>query len=298
MGHHHDHGEISGKNLIITVFLNFALTIAEIVGGILAGSLSLISDALHNFSDAISVIISYFAFKISKKKKNEIMTFGYKRAEILAALFNALVLVIVSIYLFKEAYFKFLRPEAVKGVLMITTAVICLAANIFSALILRKNAVDNLNVKSAYIHMLADAMSSFGVIVAGILIYVYRIYWIDPLLTMLIGIYIIKESFEIINETLKILMQGVPANINLDKIKTEIEKLPGIKDIHHVHVWQTNDKDVYFECHINVKEDIKLSQAREIIKQVERILKEAFNIHHVTLQIEYECCYGVGLIKQ
>ncbi|QSZ27318.1 cation transporter [Aceticella autotrophica] len=298
MGHHHDHEEISGKNLIITVFLNFAITIAEIVGGILAGSLSLISDALHNFSDGISVIISYFAFKISKKKNNERMTFGYKRAEILAALFNASVLVIVSIYLFKEAYFKFLRPEPVKGVLMITTAVICLAANIFSALILRKNAVDNLNVKSAYIHMLADAMSSFGVIVAGILIYEYKIYWIDPLLTILIGIYIIKESFDIINETLKILMQGVPDCINLDKIKTEIEKLPEIKDIHHVHVWQTNDKDVYFECHINVKEDIKLSQVREIIKQVESILKEAFNIHHVTLQIEYECCTGVGLIKQ
>ncbi|MDI6604785.1 MAG: cation diffusion facilitator family transporter [Thermoanaerobacteraceae bacterium] len=298
MGHHHDHEEISGKNLIITVFLNFAITIAEIVGGILAGSLSLISDALHNFSDGISVIISYFAFKISKKKNNERMTFGYKRAEILAALFNALVLVIVSIYLFKEAYFKFLRLEPVKGVLMITTAVICLAANIFSALILRKNAVDNLNVKSAYIHMLADAMSSFGVIVAGILIYEYKIYWIDPLLTILIGIYIIKESFEIINETLKILMQGVPDCINLDKIKTEIEELPEIKDIHHVHVWQTNDKDVYFECHINVKEDIKLSQVREIIKQVESILKEAFNIHHVTLQIEYECCTGVGLIKQ
>ncbi|MDP9749739.1 cation diffusion facilitator family transporter [Thermoanaerobacter pentosaceus] len=129
MAHHHDHGEISKKNLVIAMILNFVITIGEIIGGILSGSLSLISDALHNFSDGISIIVSYIAIKISKKENNEKMTFGYKRAEILAALFNSVVLVVISLYLFKEAYIKFFKPEPIDGALMIVVATIGLAAN-------------------------------------------------------------------------------------------------------------------------------------------------------------------------
>lgn len=298
MAHHHDHGEISKKNLVIAMILNFVITIGEIIGGILSGSLSLISDALHNFSDGISIIVSYIAIKISKKENNEKMTFGYKRAEILAALFNSVVLVVISLYLFKEAYIKFFKPEPIDGVLMIVVAIIGLAANTLSVFLLKENAQKNLNIKSTYIHLLSDALSSLGVVIGGIFIYAYNIYWIDPLLTVLIGAYIIKESFEIIDETIGILMQKTPENINLDIIKKEIEKLPDVKNIHHVHVWQTNDKDIHFECHVNTRDDIKLSQAKLLMDQIETILDETFGIHHVTLQMEYECCENVGLINR
>ncbi|AIS51473.1 cobalt-zinc-cadmium efflux system protein [Thermoanaerobacter thermohydrosulfuricus] len=298
MAHHHDHGEISKKNLVIAMILNFVITIGEIIGGILSGSLSLISDALHNFSDGISIIVSYIAIKISKKENNEKMTFGYKRAEILAALFNSVVLVVISLYLFKEAYVKFFKPEPIDGVLMIVVAIIGLVANTLSMFLLRENAQKNLNIKSTYIHLLSDALSSLGVVIGGIFIYAYNIYWIDPLLTVLIGAYIIKESFEIIDETIGILMQKTPENINLDIIKKEIEKLPDVKNIHHVHVWQTNDKDIHFECHVNTRDDIKLSQAKLLMDQIETILDETFGIHHVTLQMEYECCENVGLINR
>jgi len=298
MAHHHDHGEISKKNLVIAMILNFVITIGEIIGGILSGSLSLISDALHNFSDGISIIVSYIAIKISKKENNEKMTFGYKRAEILAALFNSVVLVVISLYLFKEAYVKFFKPEPIDGVLMIVVAIIGLVANTLSVFLLKENAQKNLNIKSTYIHLLSDALSSLGVVIGGIFIYAYNIYWIDPLLTVLIGAYIIKESFEIIDETIGILMQKTPENINLDIIKKEIEKLPDVKNIHHVHVWQTNDKDIHFECHVNTRDDIKLSQAKLLMDQIETILDETFGIHHVTLQMEYECCENVGLINR
>ncbi|EGD52149.1 cation diffusion facilitator family transporter [Thermoanaerobacter ethanolicus JW 200] len=298
MAHHHDHGEISKNNLVIAMILNFVITIVEIIGGILSGSLSLISDALHNFNDGISIIVSYVAIKISKKENNEKMTFGYKRAEILAALFNSVVLVVISLYLFKEAYIKFFKPEPINGSLMIVVAVIGLAANTLSVFLLKENAQKNLNIKSTYIHLLSDALSSLGVVIGGIFIYAYNIYWIDPLLTVLIGAYIIKESFEIIDETIGILMQKTPENINLDIIKKEIEKLPDVKNIHHVHVWQTNDKDIHFECHVNTRDDIKLSQAKLLMDQIETILDETFGIHHVTLQMEYECCENVGLINR
>ncbi|MDK2806289.1 MAG: cobalt-zinc-cadmium efflux system protein [Clostridium butyricum] len=298
MAHHHEHEVKTKKSLMTTMFLNFSITAAEIIGGVFSGSLSLISDALHNFSDAISIIISYFAMLISQKENNEKMTFGYKRAEILAALFNSVVLVVVSLYLFKEAYIKFFNPEPIDGLVMIVVALIGLLANAISVFLLKENAEENLNIRSAYVHLLSDALSSVGVVIGGIFIYFFKIYWIDPLLTVLIGIYIIKESFEIINESVSILMQGTPENINLEIIKKEIEKLPNIKNIHHVHVWQTNDDDVHFECHVNLIDDFKLSQAKEVMEQIEIVLDELFDIHHVTLQMEYECCENVGLIKK
>lgn len=297
MAHHHEHEQINGKNLIITMLLNFIITIAEFAGGLLSGSLSLMSDALHNFSDGMSVIISYLALKISKRENTQRMTFGYKRAEILAALFNSSVLVIISVYLFKEAYFKLIKPEPINGGLMIIIAIIGLVANALSVLLLKEGADKNLNVKSAYMHLLSDTLSSIGVVVGGVMISAYRIYWVDPLLTVLIGIYIIKESFEIINEAVSILMQAAPRDINIKDIQEKIEGLPEVKNIHHVHIWKTNDDDVHFECHVNMKEDLTLSQSKSVRNQIEEVLKELFHIHHVTLQMEYQCCEDVGLIK-
>jgi len=293
----HQHNEVNKNNLIIVTILNFSITIAEVIGGIIAGSLSLVSDALHNLSDGVAIIISYLAIKISQKQNNERLTFGYKRAEILAALFNSVVLLSISIYLFKEAYLKIINPQPIDGLLMIIVAMIGLLANFFSVLLLKKDSQKSLNIKSAYIHLLSDTLSSVGVVIGGILIYFYKIYFVDPILTFLIGIYIIKECLEIISETVEILMQATPKNIDINKIKEGIESLNEVKNIHHVHIWQLNDSDIHFECHINLKENLTVTKIIPIYEKIEKILKN-HNINHLTIQIEYECCQGVGLIKR
>lgn len=294
--HLHDMSEIKGRNLIAVILLNFIITAAEIIGGIIAGSLSLISDALHNFSDAISVIISYFAFMMTKKKNDERKTFGYKRAEILAAVINSSVLIIISLYLFKEAYIKLIKPEAVNGLYVIAVAAIALIANIFSVFLLEKGTHGDMNIKSTYLHLLSDALSSLAVIIGGAAIYFFKAYWIDPVLTILIGLYVLKESYEILKKAVNILMQGVPEGFDVEKIVEDLKKIELIEDIHHVHLWSLTEKDVHFEAHANIK-DIRISETKPLLEKIEHILDEHYGINHATIQFEYECCRGVDIIK-
>jgi len=292
----HKHSDVNRNNLIITMVLNFTITVSEVIGGIIAGSLSLVSDALHNLSDGVAIIITYLALKISQRENNERLTFGYKRAEILAAFFNSIVLLSISIYLFKEAYLKLINPQPIDGLLMIAVAIIGLLANLISTLLLRKDSGKNLNIRSAYIHLFSDTLSSVGVVIGGVLIYFYKVYFVDPVLTFLIGIYVIKECLEIVKEAVEILMQATPKDIDINRIKKEIEGLEEVKNIHHVHIWRLDDNDIHFECHINLKEDLTVTQIVPLYEKIGRILR-AYNITHSTIQIEYECCEGVGLIK-
>ena len=295
--HHHNHSsEVSTTRLLITMTLNFIITIAELIGGILSGSLALISDALHNFSDGIAIIISYIAIRLNKKPVSENFTFGFKRAEIIAAVFNASVLIGISIYLFIESYKRFVNPEPIEGSLMIIVASIGLIANVIGTLLLQKGAKDNMNIKSAYLHLMSDAVSSVGVIIGGIFIYFYNVYWIDPILTVLISIYIIKESYLIVKEATFVLMMAAPNNLSLSEIEKEILTIKEIHNIHHVHIWRVNDKEVHFEAHAQV-EDIMVSSTDSILEQAQHLLSTKFNIHHLTLQFECNKCDDVGLIN-
>ncbi len=298
MGHSHNHShhiETSGTRLFITILLNFTITIAEIIGGIISGSLSLISDAMHNFSDGIAVIISYIAIRLNKKPKDFRFTFGYKRAEILAAVFNASVLIGISLYLFFEAYNRFIAPEPIKGSVMIIVASIGLVANIAGTLLLKAGAKENMNIRAAYLHLFSDAISSVGVVTGGIFIYYYQIYWIDPVITVLISLYIIRESWEIVKEAIRILMMGAPDEVSIHKIEEEITRINGIESIHHVHFWKINEKDTHFEAHVKV-EDMMVSKTEQLLEQVEKLLREEFNINHVTLQFECNRCEVEGLV--
>lgn len=296
--HNHHHHELSGKKLLYTTLLNFTITIAEIIGGILSNSLALISDALHNFSDGVAVFIAYIANRISKRESDEKKTFGYKRIEILAALFNAIVLVVISIYLFIEAYERFIYPQEIKGKLMLIVAVIGLMANLISVFLLQKDSKKNINIKAAYLHLLGDTISSVAVIIGGILIHYFKIYWIDPLITVLIGIYIIKETIKIIKESVNILMQSSPTNLNLNEIVNEIKKIEEIDNIHHIHAWNLDDKQIHFECHIELKKDLKLSEADIIRQQVMKLLHHYFGINHTTIQIGFNCCNNKEIIHK
>ncbi|MCX5708967.1 MAG: cation diffusion facilitator family transporter [Candidatus Omnitrophica bacterium] len=295
----HTHKENSKENrLIISAGLNFATTAAQIIGGIFSGSLSLISDALHNLSDTVALVISFFAVRLAKRKNTEAQTFGYKRAEILAALFNACALVVVSIYLFKEAFFRFTHPHPVNSLLMLSVASVGLIANIVSVVLLKAHAHEDLNVRAAYVHLFSDFLSSIAVIIGACAIFVSKAYWIDPALTILIGIYVMKEGYKIIEESTRILMEHVPKGISLREIQAQIEGVDRVKDIHHAHLWSVTERDIHFEAHINVSRDMQVSETCLLVKQVEDMLKERFAITHVTLQVEINSCKGVPLVKE
>jgi cobalt-zinc-cadmium efflux system protein len=275
--------------LVLTMILNFLITAAELIGGLFSGSLSLISDALHNFSDGISIIVSYTAIKISAIPKNERFTFGYKRAEIFAALINTSVLVVISLFLIKEAIHKFINPQHIEGSIVIIVASIGLIANIIGTLLLKKDSKENINIRSSYLHLLSDAFSSLAVIIGGVLIWAYDIYWIDPILTILISLYIIYESYEILKKTVDIFMMKAPNNFSVQEISECISKLNGVSGLHHIHYWIMNDKQTHFEAHIEV-DDKKLSELDGLRKQIEELLHHKFNIEHITLQLEYSNC--------
>lgn len=298
MSHNHSHNsgnETSEKNLFITMALNFFITIAEIIGGFISGSLSLISDALHNFSDGIAIIITYIAMRLSKKPKTFKYTFGLKRAEIIAAIINASTLIIISFFLIKEAIDRFSNPSQITGSLMLIVAVLGLIANVAGTLLLKKGSEGNLNIRAAYFHLLSDAVSSLAVIIGAVFIIFYKIYWIDPLLTILISLYILKETYEIVKESLEIVMMSSPEGIDLEVIKNIVEKITGVLNIHHIHLWKLNDNDTHFEAHIEV-EDMVVSKTAEIQKLIEHELHERYEINHTTLQFECNACQTKSIV--
>jgi len=283
---------------VIAISLNLFITVFEFIGGIISGSLALISDALHNLTDTFALVISFIALQFSKRENTEKSTFGYKRAEVLAALFNASALVIASFFLFKEAFIRFIHPVAVNTSIMIAVAVVCLAANAFSALLLRKDSRDNINIKSAYVHLVTDALSSVAVIAGGILIYFLGIQWIDPFLTLIIGIYVLKAGYAIVLQAVHILMMHTPYGLDISAIAREISTIQGVKNVHHVHLWGVTENDFHFEAHIDVAWDMKVSETCRIRESIALLLEEKYNINHTTLQFESNVCDDVSLIKQ
>ena len=290
MGHNHSHNHttLSGKNLLISIILNIVITIAQLIGGFISGSLALISDAVHNFSDVISLVISYIANILVHKKKQTIQsTFGYKRAEIIAAFINAMSLVVIAVFLGIEAFERFNNPVEINSELVIWLAILGIAANGFSVLLLKKDSQHNLNMKSAYLHLLSDMLTSVAVLIGGLLMKYYQIYWIDAILTLMISIYLIYISWDILITSLKILMLFTPSHIKIEDVVNEVSKVKGIKNVHHVHIWQLNDHDSHFEAHLEFKEDINLSDFDLVCERIEEILHDKFDIHHSNLQPEF-----------
>ena len=284
----HHHPKLSGKNLLISIFLNIVITTAQIIGGFLSGSLALISDAVHNLSDVISLIISYVANRLSNTKKPTLkQTFGYKRVEIIAAFFNAATLIVIAFFLAIEAIKRFNSPQDIKSDLVIWLALLGILANGFSVLLIKKDAKHNLNMKSAYLHLLTDMLTSVAVLVGGLIMKYYHVYWIDSVLTLIISIYLIYMSWQIFLDSLKILMLFAPDNIDIVDIEKSILKIKGIKNIHHVHIWQLNDHDSHFEAHIEFKKNIRISKFDKICEEIEHLLAHQFKISHSNLQPEY-----------
>jgi len=283
--HHHD---MKDKNLLISILLNIVITVAQVIGGLISGSLSLLSDALHNFSDVISLVVSYVASKLSKRKASEHRTFGYKRAEILAAFINASTLVIVAFILIKEAVVRFQNPQVIESNLVIMLALLAIAGNGFSVLLLKKDAGNNINIKSAYIHLLTDMLASVAVFIGGMLMKYYQLFWVDSLLTFLIALYLIWVGFDLLKTSTKMLMLFTPEHIDINSLVSDVNKFEKVKLLHHVHIWNLSDNELHLEAHLDLEENVLITEFDAILSKIETYLHENHDINHVTIQPEFD----------
>lgn len=288
--HNHSH-EVDvdklGKRIIITIFLNILITISQIIGGLLSNSMALLSDALHNFSDVISLVISYIANILSKKEYKSNKTFGYRRAGVIAAFINSSTLVVIAVYLGIEAIDRITNPVIIESNLVIIMAFASIIINFISVVILNSGSKDNMNIKSAYLHLLSDVITSIAVMIGGLAMKYYNIYWLDSLLSILIAVYLLYVSWGLLTQSLKVLMQFVPKGIDIDNIVEELVKIDNVKNIHHVHVWQLDDHQIHFECHVDIQRDILVSEFEQIHDKIKVFLMSK-GINHLTIQPEFD----------
>ena len=289
MGHIHiQKNEVKASNLIFSILLNILITIAQIIGGIVSGSLALISDALHNFSDVISLVFSLIAHKLSRRKASIEYTFGYKRAELIAAFINAATLIIVAFILIYGAVERFFHPHPIGSELVIWLALLGIIVNGLSVIFLRKDADHNLNMKSAYLHLLTDMMASVAVLVGGLLMKFYGWFWVDSAMTLLIAIYLVAGGVDLLLKSTKMLMLFTPENIDIKEIVREVHKIPGIGKLHHIHVWHLNEEELHLEAHLDCSQDIKMSEFNVLLHQIELVLFTSFGINHINIQPEFK----------
>jgi cobalt-zinc-cadmium efflux system protein len=291
LGHHHDHGhhhQVEGKNLLFSIILNLVITVSQVIGGLISGSLALISDALHNFSDVLSLVFSYVAHKLSKKKASVNQTFGYKRAELIAAFVNAMTLIIVALFLVYGAIERFFNPQSIASELVIWLSILGIVVNGLSAFMLKNDADKNLNMKSAYLHLFTDMLASVAVLVGGLLMKYFQWFWVDSVMTLVIAIYLIIVGFDLLKTSTQMLMLFTPVHIDINEIINEVHKIEGVEKLHHIHVWHLNDDELHLEAHLDCSEDIKMSEFNEILHKIEHILFDKFQINHINIQPEYK----------
>ncbi len=283
----HKH-EVKGRNLIFSIILNLLITIAQVIGGFISGSLALISDALHNFSDVITLIFSLIANKLSRRKASIDHTFGFKRAELITAFVNAATLIIVALFLIYGAIERFYNPHIIKSGLVIWMALLGIVVNGISALMLKKDAEHNLNMKSAYLHLFTDMLASVAVLVGGLLMKYFGWFWVDSVMTILIAVYLIVVGIDLLKTSTKMLMLFTPEHIDIKEIVREVHKIRGVGKLHHIHVWHLNDDELHLEAHLDCSEDIKMSEFNNLLHQIEQVLFTQFHINHINIQPEFK----------
>ena len=294
--HHHTDTQASwGRRLLAAIVINLLIPIVQIWGGIVSGSMALISDALHNLSDFISLVINYAALLIGRRAPTHKQTFGYKRVEIFAALISVAILYAAAVYIAIEAWQRFIAPRAISGQIVIWIALLGFAGNLFSALILHSGAKVNLNMKSAFLHMMTDAATSLAVVALGVLWLFKPWYWLDPVLSWLIVALIIYSGWGILKDSFLILMNATPPGINLAEIKNTLEAIEGISEIHDLHVWNPSAESIALAAHVTVPDQM-LGKVDELAEKVRTVLWQKFKIDHPTLQFESNACQNGGLL--
>ena len=289
MPHDHGHANIdpnSGdRRVAIAIWANGLLTVAQIVGGILSGSLALIADALHNFSDMASLVIAFAARKIARRPADERMTFGYGRVEIVAALINYTTLIVIGFYLIYEGGMRMIDPPEVMGWTVVILGGIALVVDTLTAMLTYSMQKGSVNIRALFLHNLSDALASVAVIVGGTLIILYDMRWVDPAITIGIALYILYLSFTEIGAPIRTLMLGSPPDIDGNDVVRAIQIVDGVVDVHHVRLWQMQENAAALDCHIVVERD-RMGEADKIKENVKSVLHERFSIEHSTLEFE------------
>jgi cobalt-zinc-cadmium efflux system protein len=284
--HHNTNiGRVSGRNVLVTIILNVFITVAQVIGGVISGSMALLSDAAHNFSDVLALIISYWAIRISGREQTLRQTYGYKRAGILAAFINTAILLVIAGVLVWEAASRLFNPEPVEGGIVILLAAAGILLNGLSLLFIRKDARGNMNIRAAFLHLFIDMLTSVAVLAGGLMIKYLGWIRIDSILTIIIAVYLVYSSWGIFYSSVRIFMQFTPSHLDIEEIAGRITGIDGIKNIHHVHVWQLDENEMMFEAHIDLEGDYTISRFEEILEKVEKVL-ESFRIHHFNIQPE------------
>lgn len=294
--HHHDTQGMSDARLVWAVIVNVGLTFAQILGGILSGSLALIADALHNFSDAASLALALFARKIGRRPADKLMTFGYGRAEIVAALINLTTLIIVGLYLLIEAVNRYFDPQPIEGWTVVIVASLALVIDVATAVLVYKGTKGSLNIQAAFLHNVSDALASLGVIVAGTLILLYDLYVADLVMTAAIAAYVLYQGFSLLPRTIKLLMGAVPDDVEFDAILQGLEEVDGVRSVHHLHIWNLDEHRRALEAHL-VPEGKTMADFELLKERVRARISESFSIEHATLEPclanqdrRHDCC--------
>ncbi|MBA3325348.1 MAG: cation transporter [Rhodobacteraceae bacterium] len=283
--HHHVDPDAGDRRVALAVLVNLGLTTAQVAGGVLAGSLALIADALHNFSDAISLVIAFAARRIARRPADAEMTFGYGRAEIVAALINYTTLIVIGLYLAFEAVRRLLDPQPVDGWLVVWIAGIALAVDVVTSLLTYSMSKTSVNIRAAFLHNVADALGSIAVIVAGTLILLYDWRLVDPLITLLISGYILWQAFAGIGGVIRILMLGSPPDIDAGAVVAALRAVPGVRDVHHLHLWRMQEHASAVDAHVVIDAG-RWSEADAIKGRIKAALHDRFDIDHATLELE------------
>ncbi len=285
--HQHDIDAMGDRRLGWAIAINMLLTVAQIIGGIVSGSLSLIADALHNFSDAASLLIAWVARRIGRQPPDRFKTYGYKRAEVIAALINLVTLVLVGLYLIYEALWRMVEPQVIEGWIVVIVASIALLIDIATAMLTYRMSRHSMNIRAAFLHNVSDALASVGVIVAGSLILLYDWYWTDTALTLLIAGYVLYQAATLLPKTIHILMQGAPENISIEDVSNAMEQVEGVLNIHHLHLWQLDEHKNALEAHVVIQDFSETGAVKTALKNE---LKKRFAITHSTLEFETDHC--------
>ncbi len=274
------------------VMANVALTAVQVIGGGVSGSLSLIADALHNFSDAASLMIALVAVRIGRRPADQVKTFGYKRAETIAALINLTTLVLLGLYLIFEAVQRFYAPEPIAGWIVIWVAGLALAVDLLTAFLTYAQSKDSMNMRAAFLHNMTDALASVGVILAGTLILLYDWVWVDAAMTLVISAYVLWHGYIEFPQVVHLLMEGTPEDIAIDEVIAAMEDNEGVSDVHHVHIWRLDEKRNALEAHVVLNAAMPFQRMDEIKRELKVMLHERFHIDHSTLEFEIVKCDG------
>lgn len=285
----HDHArDADRKTLLFVIALTGTFMVAEVVGGILSNSLALLADAGHMLTDVGALALSLFAIRFASRPATPEKTYGYKRAEILAALANGAVLIILSIYIFIEAWHRFAEPVAVKGGLMLAVAGAGLLVNVVAAYLLHRSAGESLNVRGAYLHVLGDLLGSVGAIAAAIVIMTTGWYPADPIISVLVGALILWSSFKLVRESVEVLLEAVPAHLDVEEIRASIGRIDGVTEVHDLHVWTVTSGYFAMSGHAVVR-DARRHEA--VLHEIHARMHDRFGIDHVTVQLEQQATF-------